>query len=206
MMLLVMIQLAVGQGCFSLQGSKHCAGLENFGTNKLILAILNSTEFSNVAQLDAYMDKNSFRTVEFQQSFQKAYNCPGFKGSGGRFIDSTQCAYFVQASAKKCQESYKDKSTVLNFCSTSCEARMVAFQAIFQDKAVCDPNPTGDSKLARELALSPASLNGFCPLLKETPASIDGNRCFSGVKLETDQCGISILIRVFHYTRKGCIL
>ena len=76
----------MNQTCISLQGSKHCQGLENF-------AILPAKEFKTVQELDIYLEQNSFKNQVFQQNFQRDYQCPGFKGQGGRFIDSTQCAY-----------------------------------------------------------------------------------------------------------------
>ena len=186
----VMTAVIAQQKCISLKGSKMCPGLENF-------AILDSLEFNTVEQFDTYISRNLFQNKDFQFLFQSVYQCPGFQGTGGRYIASNQCALvikinkLVNVSAPQCTSSYVDKTKSLAFCASSCEARAAGIQSVFQDSSICVPNPGPDAQSARSNATNPeqSAFVRYCEGIKKNPASLDAATCFRGIELEALQCG-----------------
>jgi len=154
----------------------------------VILAILPSSEFSDVASLDAYLDKGMYSNSDFISLFKNSFQCPNFVGRGGRYGISTVCSFLVTASASQCPS----KSKPFVYCSSSCQGNMVALQSILMNSTICDANPNATVSTARTSILSPSAATGniaqFCSALLTSPSAQNEN-CFLAVKKEQSNCG-----------------
>ena len=117
--------------CFPLTGSRAC-GL--FGDLK-VQPYRNV--FTNVQELDLYIEDSLPKSALYRTYFQSNFTCPRWDGTGLRYPVSFLCGLIVDISTT--QFNCNPGVNVVNICRSTGAAAINSYQNIFNNQAYCTP-------------------------------------------------------------------
>ena len=135
--------------CFALTGSRACSMFSD-----LRIQPYNNV-FSNVNELDRYIQDSFPSSETFRSYFQRNFTCPQWNGSGLRYSQSFLCGLIVDISTNQfgC-----NPPTTPNICKSVATATLDSYQSLFNNPQFCTPGaqrrlPSGYTNFANRLTV-----------------------------------------------------